>query len=254
MSWETWTPLLRAQAETGGSVSNWVFVDLPGFGGSDPLPGPVTLQGVALAIREALHLQTYSDVTLVGHSMGGFLALDIAARNPSRGVVSFSGAYHSIVDIVNHPLRSVARSPAAWLSYSGLRTISSLGQLASPVMGAGSKSGLLRLALRDSLYAPLRMQQSLFDALARGVRPTSFRHAERTGVDYETVETWRRIAVPLLGGFGRHDKLVSAADRRALELAQPNATFVEFSRSGHFIPIEQPREALSALCDWGHLA
>src|SRR5690349_1691011 len=80
-SWASWTPVLQAARSAGIDTSSWVFLDLPGFGHSADLPGPVTLPDVGDAVLAALAAHGLREVTFVGHSMGGFLALDLMSRS-----------------------------------------------------------------------------------------------------------------------------------------------------------------------------
>lgn len=56
--------------------------DLPGFGSSERLPLPFSIDDVAQRMIEALHENGIKDCALAGHSMGGYVALAMAARAP----------------------------------------------------------------------------------------------------------------------------------------------------------------------------
>ena len=72
----SWTPLLRA----AGSVEQpWLLVDVPGFGRSDPLPGPTSLDDLCGALVDVFDGLADGPVHVVGHSMGGFIGLHLAA-------------------------------------------------------------------------------------------------------------------------------------------------------------------------------
>ena len=83
----------------GGAASNWALVaprlaerfrvivpDLPGHGGSSPLPGPPELVD---PYSERLGALLDAPATVVGHSFGAVVALRLAARRPAlvRGLV-----------------------------------------------------------------------------------------------------------------------------------------------------------------------
>ena len=59
-------------------------VDLPGHGEAEPLSGDVSLAGLADAVIAALDPLGPDPFHLVGHSLGGAIALEIAARAPAR--------------------------------------------------------------------------------------------------------------------------------------------------------------------------
>ncbi len=58
--------------------------DLPGFGGSNGLPGPARIAEFAGAMMDCLAGLGVRRFTLMGHSMGGMIAQEIAARHADR--------------------------------------------------------------------------------------------------------------------------------------------------------------------------
>lgn len=67
-------------------------VDLPGFGGSD-LPFAAGMDGYADAVCAVLNDLSIEHCVLVGHSMGGYAALEFAEKYPER--LSGFGLFHS---------------------------------------------------------------------------------------------------------------------------------------------------------------
>lgn len=55
-----------------------VTVDLPGFGKSPRLPGPVTLRTVAASVLDWIRDKKYQRPVIAGHSLGGYVALALA--------------------------------------------------------------------------------------------------------------------------------------------------------------------------------
>ena len=91
----------------GGSAANWaelgpalaerrrvIALDLPGHGCSAPLPAAPTLAPYADAVAAVLEQGQAGPAPLVGHSLGGIVALRTALRRPElvSGVVLASGA------------------------------------------------------------------------------------------------------------------------------------------------------------------
>lgn len=235
----SWTPLLRA----AGSVEQpWLLVDVPGFGRSDPLPGPTSLDALCGALVDVFDGLADGPVHVVGHSMGGFIGLHLAATRPDRvrSLATLNGSYVTILDLVNAPIASAARYPATWLAYQGIRTVAGRGGLVQSIVGATARSGLLRWGTAGLAAHPARVPRSALLALASGARPRSFRYAEATGVGYDWRSVWARIDVPVLAGYGVRDRLVTPRDARGLLQAVPSATEVVVPDSAHLSPMEQP--------------
>jgi pimeloyl-ACP methyl ester carboxylesterase len=79
----------------GGAASNWVALapllvpgrrvlvpELPGHGGSDALPAAPNLNGFADRIAELAACEGFAPAPVVGHSLGGAIALRLAIRRP----------------------------------------------------------------------------------------------------------------------------------------------------------------------------
>ena len=69
--WEGWRPLL-AQRWPG----RWLAPDLPGHGGSPPLPG-YTFESLATAVADLVG--TSARTVVLGHSLGGVVGLALAS-------------------------------------------------------------------------------------------------------------------------------------------------------------------------------
>lgn len=252
MDWSFWTPLISVADEKRQDRSHWVFADIPGFGRSDPILRPVSLFDVGCAVVEGLAFLGVDRFTLVGHSMGGFLALDMAGSFPSQivRVVSSSGAYATIVDIVNDPARSAIRFPTAYSIYTGLRALNGFGRFAQPLLHFTAATGIAKVALRKVVAHPCKVKPSMMTALANGVRPSSFRYAEATGVGYSTSEQWASIHIPLLATFGGADFLVGQRDAGQLVASNPMAQICWIDDAGHFVPVERPYEFFENVRRW----
>lgn len=69
-----------------------VMVDLPGHGES-PLPDPFSLDAAAAALSQVVAKQKADSTIVVGHGLGGMLALMVASKNPAamKGVAVIDG-------------------------------------------------------------------------------------------------------------------------------------------------------------------
>jgi pimeloyl-ACP methyl ester carboxylesterase len=135
----------------GGAASNWcelvpllaprfrlLVVDLPGHGGSSPLPSAPTLSPFADAVFRIAESEELLPAAVVGHSLGGLVALRLALRRPqavralvlaaAAGISSPSRIRETLVTllVLTRPARLVA-------PYR--RLIARVGWLRYPVLG-----------------------------------------------------------------------------------------------------------------------
>src|SRR5262245_32136529 len=73
----------KALAELAESFRVLAY-DLRGSGRSDAPPGPYTIEGLADDLQALLVALGHQRVAIVGHSMGGGIALELAGRDPGR--------------------------------------------------------------------------------------------------------------------------------------------------------------------------
>jgi pimeloyl-ACP methyl ester carboxylesterase len=86
----SWDPVLPALAARFDVIA----VDLPGFGHSAPLPGPGEVPPAVLAqsVADLLDALGVSHPHVVGNSLGGWVALELASRRPVASLTLLSPA------------------------------------------------------------------------------------------------------------------------------------------------------------------
>ena len=89
-SWHTWSPVLPALIARRDVLA----LDLPGFGASPALPPGVrpTVPALADAVEQALQAAEIGTADIVGNSLGGWIALELARRGRASSVVAISPA------------------------------------------------------------------------------------------------------------------------------------------------------------------
>jgi pimeloyl-ACP methyl ester carboxylesterase len=88
--WQGFTPVIGRLAAAGYSVH---AIDMPGFGQSPPLPGDdLSIPAYADGLERWIANEGLVDPAIVGNSMGGAIALELARREVTSRVVAISPA------------------------------------------------------------------------------------------------------------------------------------------------------------------
>ena len=250
-SWSTWTPLLRAAEDSGSGITDPVLLDLPGWGAAtlDPSPGAPTIDTVCELVRAAVLELGYTRWDVVGHSMGGFIAMHLAARWPDevQSVVMVSGTTWSLVDSVAHPVRKVWLLPHFSALWRIMMLLSALGTTGHALVRGMQAAGLLRPVVVPLFRHPFRVSANVVDALAREIRPPSFLAAVDITRGYNPSITWAGISCPVTALKGDRDALVRDSDLEQLRRFIPASRTVVVADCGHFANIERPDAVLAAI-------
>lgn len=250
---ETGTPHLLVHG-LGGSSVTWVevmpglrasgpvvAVDLPGFGQTPAGPGdPMTVDGYVAFVLQVADALGWTRFTLHGNSMGGLIAVLLAAQQPERveRLVLVSPAVPP-----SHPAKLLMPARA---TIDGMAPIvlSSISATALSVVGAGAGSDerrnrhLLRLIFSD----PEGVRPELIDLMAK----------EFADDDAELVAGRRRALKTALGSITR----LWASPRRVLRaIASVEApTLVLGGTADALVPARVLRQMLRSRPDWvGHV-
>jgi len=87
-TWRTWELVLDALERRHDVLA----LTLPGHTGGPPLPDQPTAAGMVEAVERLLDEAGLADAHLAGNSLGGYLALRLAARGRARSVVALAPA------------------------------------------------------------------------------------------------------------------------------------------------------------------
>jgi len=218
-----WDAQLEAVAEVGRAVA-W---DMPGYGASEPLPdfSLVAAADAAAALVERLGGPAH----VVGMSMGGMIALEIALRHPA--------AVRSLALVSTSPAFGLdGTDPDAWRAQrlGPLDAGARVEEFAEPVLRALMAPGVddraVDVAVASMLRVPVAgLRQAIAALPAHDVR-------DRLG----------SIAVPTLVVVGALDEETPPAYAEALAAGIPGARLEVLPGVGHFTPVEAPA-ALGAL-------
>ena len=228
----------------GGRWQNWieniapvarerrvVALDLPGFGRSQLPTAPISIAGYAAALDRLCDLLELDSVVLVGNSMGGAIAAEVALRFPARvqRLVLVSAAAISIADF--NPVTTAALMSAINRTPLGRR--------------AGVRSVISRPRARHLAFAALVRHPTLIATdtmceLVGGRGAPGLAGAMTAMITNELRTELSQIAAPALIVHGRDDMLVPVADSIWLAQELRGAQLEIFEDTGHLAMLERP--------------
>lgn len=205
-----------------------ILPDLRGFGQSPVSEDVLTMELLAEDVRYLMDHLGLDRAALVGHSMGGYVALAFAHLYPQRLTGLALIASHADPD---SPARREARyQTVAQIRERGiLPLLEDMPQRLTPNPGVQEK-------VRQFIQAcsPQAAIQALLGM------------AERADAN-----NWlREIHLPFLVVNGSADPLIDPARIRAMLESIPTATWVELPGIGHMPMLEAPAELARALISW----
>ncbi len=244
-SWTTFQPLLAGAPDRAR-----VLIDLPGWGGSTEHARMerFSIDAMGRAVVGVLDSLGYRRWNLVGHSMGGFLGLHIAAAWPERAasVAAISATTFGVSEAARHPLRGLARLPAFVGMLLLMRTLAALGPAGSALVRATGNAPVMRPLMAPFFAAPAAIPARVIRGLGNDARPASFSAAARTAARYD-LDRWRSIRCPVLATRGDADVFTPQSDLDSLREVVPHAQLVTIPRCGHFANVERPLQVMRLL-------
>ena len=170
---------------------------------------------------------------LIGHSMGGRVALEILRRVPDRvvglGLISTG---------VHLPKPNEAEGRFALLARGVEEGMDALIDAWLPPMVW--EPNHLQPGLMEGLQA--MCQEAGLDTFERQIRALLSRP--------EVESLLPSITCPVLVATGAHDAWASPAQHEGFAATIPNARLVIIPGAGHMVPLEQPEAMTAALVDW----
>jgi len=239
---DTWRSVIDSLADHATVLA----VDLPGHGSSSLGGGDYSLGSLAAFLRDVLMALGHERVTLVGHSLGGGIAMQFSYQFPEmteRLVLVSSGG----LGLEVNPVLRAASLPGAnlFLSLTAGATKRTSG-LAGRVLRAGgvpSNPGLEEL---------VRSYSSLADADRRSAFLATVRSV--VGLKGQTVGAGDRLhlasEIPVLLIWGADDPIIPVEHARATHELLPHATLAVFDGARHFPHLEAPERFVAVLQDF----
>ena len=263
-------PLILLLHGLAGSTENWeavgpglsgsgrvVAVDLLGCGGTPPAGREVTVEHNAALVARLVSELGEDSATLVGHSMGGLVAMVAAAEYPER------------VD------RLILVSPALPLDLRDLPDLEVFAKLLIPLAPVVGPLGVhlyragktprteveetLRMNCFDVDAIPTDVKERIVDEVARRRgKPWAVEalvDADRSIASYvlrprRLRRVLHRVSQPVLLVHGTEDRLVSNGSAQWGAKERPDWEFVQLRNIGHVPMLEAPDAFVALVRGW----
>jgi pimeloyl-ACP methyl ester carboxylesterase len=230
---ETWSPIIDLLAEKYTVIAP----DLIGHGESAKPRGDYSLGAYASGIRDLLQAIGHEKATIVGHSLGGGVAMQMAYQFPERCerlvLVSSGGLGRE----VNFLLRAATLPGSEWvIPLLASRRVLGAGDWVGGLLG---RAGVRASADVDELWRGLT---SLQDAGARKAFVYTLRSIVDSGGQRVSARDRLYLAreMPTLIMWGESDRIIPAEHGAEAAEAMPGSRFETFPSSGHFPHRDDP--------------
>jgi pimeloyl-ACP methyl ester carboxylesterase len=228
LSRETWSE----QVEAFKTSHRVIAPDLRGLGQSEAQPGTNTMDRFADDVHTLLGALDTGPVVLIGHSMGGYVALAFARRHPEslRGLVlvgTKAGA-----DTTEGA--AGRRATAEKVKLEGIDGV--VNAMAPKMLAASNQDAAMAAKVRDFME-PSKPEGVIAALLGMAERPDS-------------TPSLGRIRVPTLVITGADDTVIPPAESDTLAKGIAGAQLKVIPKAGHLVAFERPAEFNNALGEW----
>jgi pimeloyl-ACP methyl ester carboxylesterase len=239
----TWDPVIRQLARRYTVIAP----DLLGHGASDKPRADYSVGGYANGMRDLLTVLNIDKVTVVGHSLGGGVAMQFGYQFPERTERIILVAPGGLGPEVTPMIRAV--------SLPGFNQV--MGLLTLPVIRHLGKAGLHTLArtgltITHDLDEVAEIYESFRDPRAR----KAISHVVRAVVDTRgqlvtmVDRAYLTQAMPMLIVWGRDDRVIPVHHARTASAVAPGAVVEVLGNSGHFPHKDHPERFVKIVNDF----
>ncbi|MGE5282741.1 MAG: alpha/beta fold hydrolase [Chloroflexota bacterium] len=242
-------PVLLLIHGLGGNFENWAEVieplsrthtviapDMPGHGDSAPGGGDYSVGALASSLRDLLVALGHERVTLVGHSLGGGVAMQFSYQFPEmieRLVLVSSGGLGPEVSLVLRAASLPGADPF-------IAATADIGQRVGPAIGR--VLSMLGLRPNADVAEVLRGYATLRDPERRAAFLSTVRAVIGTGGQRvaATDRLYLAQAVPVLIVWGAADRIIPASHGEDAHRHIPGSRLEIFEDVGHLPQVESP--------------
>jgi pimeloyl-ACP methyl ester carboxylesterase len=223
-------PFARRLADAGHRV---VAVDQRGSGGSSPARPGITIPDLARDAQTVLRSLDLRDVVVVGHSMGGIISQELAARDRAEdrrvtALVLMNSSPHLPTSAVKRVMGRITESSMTARMGSNPR----YGLLATRTgFGASATYSLLEASRAAGVVDPPANRKGLVSAM----------------LGYDLTPQLAALDIPVLVLAGTADRVLPQGAAEAFSSGIPGVVVRSFEGAGHMLMLEQPQESADAV-------
>ena len=226
--WQNWLENIPRLAQERRVLA----LDLFGHGASGMPKGKITIPGYGRSVQAFVEQLGLERVLLVGNSMGGFVASEVAIQAPEivDRLVLVSAAGISNANVFRAPALTIGRLAGTVAVWTAARHRS-----------LASRPVTRHLAIALVARHPARLAPDLvWEGVMKGSGKEGFDDAFRACIEYDFRDRLGEIESPTLVVWGEKDAILSVRDAQEFERLIPDSRKVVMEDTGHVPMLERP--------------
>jgi pimeloyl-ACP methyl ester carboxylesterase len=223
-----------------------IAIDIPGFGDSPALAKPVTIEALTNAIVKLVTSLGIQRPILVGHSLGGLLAILLAKEVETEKVVLLDGHLISVYELIRNPRNALSHPKLAMgmvLFLSGL-----LIPFRGSIVRILARHKFFRVLLFSYLVArPAKLNPDLLRVAFSKTRNRGILAALMAVRSVDVTAVMKATSVRTAVAWGTEDPLLLERDTTITKRLLHPESMHKISDCGHWPMLERPAEVLRIL-------
>ncbi len=229
-AWQNWLENIPHFARSHRVIA----IDLPGFGSSPMPPWELTIPAYGRLVRDFCERLGIERCAIVGNSMGGFIATEVAVAEPERveklvlvsaAGITWAGARQEPMAVLGRVVRAATPITVRWQTGVGMR-----------------RPRARQISFRSVFHRPNELRRELlWENLVPALDSPGYLDALTNFVGYDIRHRLGEIEDPTLVVWGRNDRLVPAPAALSYQRRiGGNAELAIFDQTGHVPQLERP--------------